>query len=498
MTDYEEVSLVKQGEKSTVHLVREKGKDQLYIRKVLHGQHPVYQALINCSHPCLPKLYDVVFSENTTTVIEEYIEGKTAGNVSLSDKRLRSVAGELCSVLEYLHGQGIIHRDIKPSNIIIAGDGHIRLIDFDAARMPKEDAEQDTKLLGTRGYAPPEQYGFMQTDERADIYALGVTLRQLSEGVRLKPRYGKVLRKCTALDPDRRYQSVREVRRALFHAQWAYLYAAAAVLLIVLSGAAVSGSLAGGSKENVGSAPPESAELTVLPAPENPHWDGETGTGLWGHVFESGIMEDEETYYYRVYWSDTETPPDLDSDAWEYADEMGGNIYHEEPYFPMNLAACLEKNGFYWFAVSAIGDGIHYADSPYVLSDAFEYTGESAPMLPVPTGLAWRTEMPEEGSTRWHYYATWDNLDDYAETDSFNVSLYDGAGNLIFNNIWTKEKIRREGYIGIRILPEFMNKADEKYRFTVQALTSRPNEYRSSPMPDPVPEEYFSPVYSSR
>ena len=86
---------------------------------------------------------------------------------------------ELCEVLVFLHGYGIIHRDIKPSNLLLAPDGHIRLIDFDAAREGKPSADNDTRLLGTRGYAPPEQYGFAQTDSRADIYAAGVTMKQL-------------------------------------------------------------------------------------------------------------------------------------------------------------------------------------------------------------------------------------------------------------------------------------------------------------------------------
>lgn len=114
----------------------------------------------------------------------------------------------LCKVLRHLHKNGIVHRDIKPSNLLLGADGHIRLIDFDAARETKTDAEQDTRLLGTKGYAPPEQYGFAQTDERADIYALGVTFRELLASAASKDRWRHILNRCTALEPKRRYRHV--------------------------------------------------------------------------------------------------------------------------------------------------------------------------------------------------------------------------------------------------------------------------------------------------
>lgn len=214
--EYEEVSLIKQSSRCTVHLVYEKCEGHFLIRKVLTGEQHIYQILQDCIHPCLPKLYDVTISDGVTTVIEEYIEGPSLGMVSISKKQFRSIVRDLCSVLEYLHGRGIIHRDIKPSNIIFAADEHIRLLDFDAARMPRDDLEQDTRLLGTRGYAPPEQYGFSQTDARTDIYALGVTLSQVMERQIRKRRYSRVVKKCMNLNPDKRYQTVRQVRRAFF------------------------------------------------------------------------------------------------------------------------------------------------------------------------------------------------------------------------------------------------------------------------------------------
>lgn len=485
IVEYEEVRLIKQSEKSTVHLVRERDKDQLFIRKVLKGRHLVYLTLQECLHPYLPKLYEIAVADDTTTVIEEYVEGQSLGSTELSDKQLFGAIKELCSVLEFLHGRNIIHRDIKPSNIIYAKDGHIRLLDFDAARMPKDDLEQDTKLLGTRGFAPPEQYGFAQTDARADIYALGVTIKQLLGDKAQKPHYRRIIQKCTNLNPDKRYQSVRQVKKAFFCGKKYILYGFAAILLLAVI--CFGGNILRQSALDHGG-------VIILQAPEDPHWDGETGIALWGNVPESGIGDGEVAYYWRLYRRDTETPPDLDNDEWDLEGNMRGNgiINKTTNMCTVNIGYRLLENGYYYFAVSAAGDGVNYEDSPYVISDAFEYTGEDAPMLPAPTGLEWKMVETEKGR---EYYASWSNLDDYEDADSFNVWVYDQDGNYIMNNIWTKESIMSVGYDGIRVRKEFLSNLDGAYRFTVEAYSSRPNEYRSYLMSDPVPEENFSPWY---
>lgn len=489
--EYEEVRRIKQSEKCTVQLVREKGGNQVFIRKILKGQHPIYLTLQDCRHPYLPKLCEVDIAEDSTTIIEEYIEGQSLGSAELSEKQLLNAVRELCSVLEFLHGKDIIHRDIKPSNVILAEDGHIRLIDFDAARMPKEDLEQDTKLLGTRGYAPPEQYGFAQTDARADIYALGITLKQLLGDKVRKPYYRRVIQRCTNLNPDERYQSVRQVERAIFRGKRRILYSFAAILLLALL-------CAGGNivyrsvwREEMQSG---SGELIVLPAPEDPHWDGETGIGIWGNVPESGIGDGEVAYHWRLYRRDTETPPDPDNDTWdlEWGTRGNGMIDPETSTCKVTIGYNLKENGFYYFAVSADGDGVNYASSPYAISDAFEYTGEAAPMLPAPEGLEWKMFETDDGR---EYYASWSNLDDYADEDTFNVTVYDKDGNYVMNNIWTKESVMSVGYNGIRVRREFLSDLDGAYRFTVEVYTSRPNEYQSFLLPDPAPEEYYSPWY---
>ncbi|MCM1387654.1 MAG: serine/threonine protein kinase [Bacillus sp. (in: Bacteria)] len=339
--EYEVIKELKQREKSTVQLVRGNDKGQIFVQKIMKGQHPLYLTLQNCKHPFLPKLYDVSISESSTTVIEEYIDGQSLGSVELSEKQLLTVLKELCSVLEYLHGKNIIHRDIKPSNIILAKDGHIHLIDFDAARMFKDDLEQDTKSLGTRGYAPPEQYGFAQTDARADIYAVGITMKQLLGEKAGKACYRRIIGKCTDLNPDRRYISASQVKRALIFGRYSVFYGTAAVVLLLMilltmasrqsvgeNGATRQPSDENGvprQSANANDVPPAGAELIVLTAPDNPHWDGETGIALWGNVPESGTEEDEVIYHWKLYRSDTEVFPNPDESVCEVEYDMRGH-----------------------------------------------------------------------------------------------------------------------------------------------------------------------------
>lgn len=497
-TEYEEIRLLKQSEKSTVQLVREKRAggdcpegDKLFIRKILKGRLPVYRLLQDNPHPCLPKLYQVDLAADSTTVIEEYIEGQLSGAAKLSEKQFLNMVRELCSVLEFLHGKGIIHRDIKPSNILLTEDGHVYLTDFDAARIPRDGLEQDTRLLGTRGFAPPEQFGFAQTDERTDIYALGATMEQLLGEKTRKPRYKRIIRKCMNLNPDRRYQSVRQVRYAISPVRRNVLWGLAALLFLTFAGYCAVQLPSWQRERDAGNENGGGSALTALPAPENPRWDGDAGIAMWGNVPEAG-EGDEVQFRLRLYRRETEIPPKPDDSGWyfEMKTRHGGSA-QEAAVLSWNIVPRLEENGFYYFTIAAVGDGISYADSPFAVSDAFEYTGETAPPLPAPTGLSWR--MYEVDNSR-QYYAAWSNLDDYDDKDSFNVTFYNETGAYVMNNIWTKSMILESGRGGIFIPTEFLaTEPDRAYRFTVQAYSSRPNEYRSSPMPDPAPEEYYSP-----
>ena len=140
-------------------------------------------------HPALPRIVDIIDTGVTIYVVMDYIEGESLDRVLKEEgpqpeERVLDWAKQLCDVLGYLHGQKkpIIYRDMKPGNVMLKPEGNIKIIDFGIAREYKEHSTQDTTVLGTKGYAPPEQYTG-QTDARSDIFALGVTMHQLLTGV---------------------------------------------------------------------------------------------------------------------------------------------------------------------------------------------------------------------------------------------------------------------------------------------------------------------------
>jgi serine/threonine protein kinase len=195
--------------------------------------------LSGLSHPNLPTFTGRFTEGSRHFLVMEYIDGLTldeyleSNNGPFSERRVMGWARQLCDVLAYLHNQPtpIIFRDLKPGNSMITRDGHIKLIDFGIARFFRQASSQDTQLLGTPGYAPPEQYGKSQTDERSDIYSLAMTLFHLMTNTLSENGFGlkdvhqdfpqislpvaRALEKATALSPEDRFQNVEAFRRAL-------------------------------------------------------------------------------------------------------------------------------------------------------------------------------------------------------------------------------------------------------------------------------------------
>ena len=195
--------------------------------------------LSRLKHPNLPAFTDFFTEGSRYFLVMEYIDGNTLEDLlednggPFSERRVLGWGRQLCDVLEYLHSQQppVIFRDLKPGNIMLMHNGRIKLIDFGIARLFRHSIAHDTQLLGTPGFAPPEQYGTAQTDERSDIYSLAMTLFQLmtnmmpdkgfglpnihSANLHISPAVAHALEKATALRPEDRYESIAVFRRAL-------------------------------------------------------------------------------------------------------------------------------------------------------------------------------------------------------------------------------------------------------------------------------------------
>ena len=210
--------------KHHVTLVKHVESGRLFVRKETGAQSKtVYETLQKKSFAGIPHIYECVEDGDNLIVIEEYINGTNlAGyleeNGPMTEKAAISLILQLCNILSPLHENEpmIIHRDIKPSNIMRMDDGSIYLLDFDASKFHEENKNRDTVLMGTAGYAAPEQYGFAQSDGRTDIYSLGVLLRELmGSDTQPSPECQKVIEKCTAMDPEDRFDDVNKLEKAL-------------------------------------------------------------------------------------------------------------------------------------------------------------------------------------------------------------------------------------------------------------------------------------------
>ena len=223
------------GHGTETFLAQEKDGGRLCVAKrydrQLRGLATEGEILGALEHQALPRFYGEFRDERSVWVVRQYIEGMPLDQYmrvhTPSTARVLELCAGLCDVLQYLHSREkpVIHRDIKPQNLIVKPDGVLCLIDFDIAREYNRSSQADTRCLGTRVYAPPEQYGFSQTDGRADIYSFGVLLCWMLTGrtdlsqVRLaNPRLAKIIRRCTAFSPQDRYGSAAQVKGALLRA----------------------------------------------------------------------------------------------------------------------------------------------------------------------------------------------------------------------------------------------------------------------------------------
>lgn len=214
---------LKSGKRGNVHLVRYRDTKIRCIYREFAGNEEVYHKLQEIDCPHLPKIYGIQEQDGQVYVLEEYIQGDTLAFLlegsPLTQAQTEEISMQICEALKILHGLGAVHRDIKPENIIIRGNEAV-LIDFDVSRLVKPENHTDTQIMGTTGYAAPEQYGFSQTDARADIYAMGILINEMLTGQHPSKRLEAgplrpIIERCIEVNVDKRYPTAEELRRAI-------------------------------------------------------------------------------------------------------------------------------------------------------------------------------------------------------------------------------------------------------------------------------------------
>lgn len=204
---------------------------------IIHSLLAEANLMKRLDHPALPRIVDIIDEDETVFIVMDYIEGESLDQIlslkgAQPEDQVIVWARQLCDVLIYLHSRKppVIYRDMKPANIILKPEGNIKIIDFGIAREYKE-LSADTALLGTRGYAPPEQYQG-QTDIRSDVYSLGMTMHHLLTGADprktayapirtwnddLSEGMEAIVDRCVQPDPEKRYQNCEDLLYDLGH-----------------------------------------------------------------------------------------------------------------------------------------------------------------------------------------------------------------------------------------------------------------------------------------
>ncbi|MCC8046653.1 MAG: serine/threonine protein kinase [Clostridiales bacterium] len=214
-----------------ISLVQDDRSGKFYVKKCLTVYNAeMFRALQEHPIPGTPKIYAAIedAGKAVLTVIEEYLPGDSLQELLdtrgiFPEAQVISIALELTSIVRSLHQSepAIIHRDIKPSNVLLTPDGQVKLLDFNAAKFAASDEQgRDTVLLGTRGFAAPEQYGFAASSVQTDFYAIGVLMNVLLTGKlpaeqMAEGSLSEIIATCTQIDPKNRYASAEALIQAL-------------------------------------------------------------------------------------------------------------------------------------------------------------------------------------------------------------------------------------------------------------------------------------------
>ena len=230
---------LKESEDSSTFLVKETATGILCVLKwgrnrqaeFLRNEMEIMKKMADRKLSGIPKAYRIFEENGEVYLVREYIEGMSLAQMVLqkggiSEAEIYRISRKICQTAEQFQNpdEPMIHRDIKPENIVVTPGGEVVFIDFGTMRSYKKDGSRDTFVVGTRGTAAPEQYGYTQTDQRTDVYAIGQTMlymvsesyemNQLSECA-VSRRMKKIIEKACSFEPDKRYGDAAQLRRAV-------------------------------------------------------------------------------------------------------------------------------------------------------------------------------------------------------------------------------------------------------------------------------------------
>ena len=230
---------LKESEDSSTFLVKETATGILCVLKwgrnrqaeFLRNEIEIMKKMADRKLSGIPKAYRIFEENGEVYLVREYIEGISLAQMVLqkggiSEAEIYRISRKICQTAEQFQNpdEPMIHRDIKPENIVVTPGGEVVFIDFGTMRSYKKDGSRDTFVVGTRGTAAPEQYGYTQTDQRTDVYAIGQTMlymvsesyemNQLSECA-VSRRMKKIIEKACSFEPDKRYGDAAQLRRAV-------------------------------------------------------------------------------------------------------------------------------------------------------------------------------------------------------------------------------------------------------------------------------------------
>lgn len=230
---------LKESEDSSIVLVKETATGILCVLKwgrnrqteFLRNEMEIMKKMADRKLSGIPKAYRIFEENGEVYLVREYIEGMSLAQMVLqkggiSEAEICRISRKICQTAEQFQNpdEPMIHRDIKPENIVVTPGGEVVFIDFGTMRSYKKDGSRDTFVVGTRGTAAPEQYGYTQTDQRTDVYAIGQTMlymvsesyemNQLSECA-VSRRMKKIIEKACSFEPDKRYGDAAQLRRAV-------------------------------------------------------------------------------------------------------------------------------------------------------------------------------------------------------------------------------------------------------------------------------------------